>query len=108
MLIAFYELNLSRLNISILGNPVTREDMMMILEDLTSIQIKATDDPRAVFVRLWDVSFPDTNYDIALTNVTTSPSVETCICPQGMLKTELFYYEIHPVTVIRAVNSGSK
>ncbi|XP_039265221.2 laminin subunit alpha-5-like isoform X2 [Styela clava] len=65
------------------GNPVKREEMMMVLSPLSKLRIHATDDPDAAIVRLSDVSMSTTDYDAELGSGPTIPTVEECRCPKG-------------------------
>ena len=57
--------------------------MMLVLEGLKSLRIKATDYPDALSVSLSGVSMTTTNYEAERGSGDVIPTVEICTCPPG-------------------------
>lgn len=65
------------------GEPVKREEMMLVLERLESLRIKATDYANPLTVTLAGVSMTTTDYEAERESSQAIPTVEMCTCPPG-------------------------
>lgn len=74
-----------------LGEVVKREEMMLVLERLESLRIKATDYTNPLTVTLAGVSMTTTDYDAERESGETIPTVEICTCPPGKQTTAIAF-----------------
>jgi len=65
------------------GEPVTRPEMMRLLNDLDSIMILATPYRGVSSVSISNVGMETTDYDLPIGSDDPIPGVEECICPEG-------------------------
>ncbi len=65
------------------GQPVTRPEMMRLLNGLTDIKILASPYVNVREISLSDVHLQTTDYDLPIGSGEPIPGVEECMCPEG-------------------------